>query len=633
MNIQEIRQQYPQYSDISDNDLAQKLHQKYYNDVPFEEFSSKIGLKASTQKPEYGFAQALSGEAPPGVDPGYPISAMGGIPAPGINERTQNVVGALPAIGATVASIAAPEIAVPAWAARLFGLRTAIANAPKIAAAMGGGAVGGGAREALRQPPTLSDLVTGNPQEAPTLNSILSEAFKSGGEMGAAELGGGYVAKGIGKVLAPAANKLTQEAKNLIDFARGQKIPSVPADFVRSMPAKVIQGGFDAFLPSRMVNDAYRKSAVVRFNQLMTELPNQKVGEVVGNTKITQDVLGSLDEILSGSGNVKGLEQTAREGRKAFLDSIGQDTAVGASNTMNTLKQVRSNAVDANLQELVRTKLQQFGRGKNVTAESLDQLMNQIGSTKVTVKADQKYLTNLREAIKEDFKTAGADMSQLSDANKQFAEMFGALKGQAAKKLKSDLAKGIEPTGLTVKLFRPESEGLLTSLKSRLPEKTWDSLRAQNLSNMIKNSMTESKELPGMGIIDGAKLEKIMDANMDVLKKHYDEGTLTAMKNLATLSKNMKGSLNMLEKGDSSVFDTFSKGVNVGAAGAAIYNPYLMVPAAGGSMLLASSMMNPKGWMKQWLTTGFEGTALKEGLKLGGRSVFQDSGLFSSSDQ
>lgn len=45
MNIQEIRQKYPQYSDMSDGDLASALHRKYYADMPFAEFSSKIGLK------------------------------------------------------------------------------------------------------------------------------------------------------------------------------------------------------------------------------------------------------------------------------------------------------------------------------------------------------------------------------------------------------------------------------------------------------------------------------------------------------------------------------------------------------------------------------------------------------------
>lgn len=48
MNIQEIRTKYPQYSDMSDSDLASALHKKYYADMPFADFSAKIGF---AQKP------------------------------------------------------------------------------------------------------------------------------------------------------------------------------------------------------------------------------------------------------------------------------------------------------------------------------------------------------------------------------------------------------------------------------------------------------------------------------------------------------------------------------------------------------------------------------------------------------
>lgn len=42
--IQEVRAQYPQYSDMSDADLAGALHKKFYSDIPRAEFDKKIGL-------------------------------------------------------------------------------------------------------------------------------------------------------------------------------------------------------------------------------------------------------------------------------------------------------------------------------------------------------------------------------------------------------------------------------------------------------------------------------------------------------------------------------------------------------------------------------------------------------------
>ena len=42
--IQEIRQKYPQYSDMSDDQLAGALHSKFYSDIPRDDFNKRIGL-------------------------------------------------------------------------------------------------------------------------------------------------------------------------------------------------------------------------------------------------------------------------------------------------------------------------------------------------------------------------------------------------------------------------------------------------------------------------------------------------------------------------------------------------------------------------------------------------------------
>jgi len=45
MNLQEIREKYPQYNHASDQELADALHKKYYSHAPKETFYSKIGFK------------------------------------------------------------------------------------------------------------------------------------------------------------------------------------------------------------------------------------------------------------------------------------------------------------------------------------------------------------------------------------------------------------------------------------------------------------------------------------------------------------------------------------------------------------------------------------------------------------
>lgn len=56
----EIRNQYPQYADMSDDVLASALYKKFYSDVPRAEFDSKIGLK-----PLQAQASAIQTPPPP----------------------------------------------------------------------------------------------------------------------------------------------------------------------------------------------------------------------------------------------------------------------------------------------------------------------------------------------------------------------------------------------------------------------------------------------------------------------------------------------------------------------------------------------------------------------------------------
>jgi len=45
MNIAEIRAKYPQYKDVSDGDLTNALHKRYYSDIPLDAFRAKVGFK------------------------------------------------------------------------------------------------------------------------------------------------------------------------------------------------------------------------------------------------------------------------------------------------------------------------------------------------------------------------------------------------------------------------------------------------------------------------------------------------------------------------------------------------------------------------------------------------------------
>jgi len=95
MNLAEIRQKYPQYSDMPDGDLAQRLHSKFYADIPFEEFSKKIGyepVKEATQPSWVGEQAGGALETAQNIGRVYPALEAGaswltnlyGLPASGL---------------------------------------------------------------------------------------------------------------------------------------------------------------------------------------------------------------------------------------------------------------------------------------------------------------------------------------------------------------------------------------------------------------------------------------------------------------------------------------------------------------------------------------------------------------------
>lgn len=59
MNIAEVRKQYPQYNDLSDQQLADALHQKFYADMPVAEFYQRVGLQQEAEQPQRSLSQEL----------------------------------------------------------------------------------------------------------------------------------------------------------------------------------------------------------------------------------------------------------------------------------------------------------------------------------------------------------------------------------------------------------------------------------------------------------------------------------------------------------------------------------------------------------------------------------------------
>ena len=68
MDINEIREKYPQYSDIPDQQLVDGLHKKFYSSMPLDEFHSKIGYAPEEKPKEATIGSQLAGGAKQSIE-------------------------------------------------------------------------------------------------------------------------------------------------------------------------------------------------------------------------------------------------------------------------------------------------------------------------------------------------------------------------------------------------------------------------------------------------------------------------------------------------------------------------------------------------------------------------------------
>ena len=75
ITIEEFRKKYPMYNDVSDLEMADFLHKKYYSDVDKAEFFSKFGISSETSTWE-DIKTGLAGAARPMLQAGYTMTGL-----------------------------------------------------------------------------------------------------------------------------------------------------------------------------------------------------------------------------------------------------------------------------------------------------------------------------------------------------------------------------------------------------------------------------------------------------------------------------------------------------------------------------------------------------------------------------
>jgi len=118
---------------------------------------------------------------------------------------------------------------------------------------------------------------------------------------------------------------------------------------------------------------------------------------------------------------------------------------------------------------------------------------------------------------------------------------------------------------------------------------------------------------------------QIFQKNQKQLEKALPKDTYETIRQFADVAQAVTGDYAKTKGMDQAV----SAILGAGAAGGAVYAPLWVAVPSGFSLVMAKSLMNPKGWVRDWLTTGIlqgaESGAAKAGLRLGGRALITNS--------
>lgn len=575
------------------------------DNITQSELQARYSKTTTPQKPSFGFPQAYGGEMAPSADPGFPMS-VGGPMAPGIDQRAQNLVGALPVIGATAASLAAPQMALPAWAARLYGARTAIQAAPKIAAAFGGGGAGGAAREAIQKPDA-------------SLKDVGKAGIQSGTDMAEAELLGSYAGFFLKKVLSASPKAITAEGKKAIEWAKSKKAPialsDVETSFSSSLPGKTLAGEFAEGIASKKANQIINNE-IITMSKGATNIDN---AAMKGN-QFFRDVL-------------EGAEGSMRKAFGTFEQSVGKDAVIPLTNTASQIsKSITSlERIGQGGGLLKKLKLIQESGLDSRTLNELELIRKEAGKSVGKNYKLKEIVDDLQSAIVKDYdavgKQAGVDLPTLLSTAKGETKKFKELsKIPGLERFAKEIGDRGAPAGTrnwVSELFTEKNAKALAEMQKQAPD-IFQELSATNMAQIIQK---HSKPNGFFGnTLDGQAFRKYVESNSSNLKTIYGDKAFEAIDNFSAYAKYTSEMIDRAGKtlsGSTPGQVVFGWGMKGAELGAAYKFPYIVIPAEGAAYGLAKSLTNPNGKIFNAFSKGFDLSGVpREATKFGIRTAF-----------
>jgi hypothetical protein len=357
VNIQEVRQQYPQYKDLSDDQLGRALHGKFYSDMPYETFATKVGirpekpLKIGAEGLPEAIAETSKGFSAPSK---FAIGAAGAINSAAMRLK-QLATGLTPEDEQGVKEYRALEQASPAALAGDIGMNLAATATPGAALQRGATAL------ASKVTPRFLAPAVGAAGTGAAITAATEPVLQ--GESGAEKALYGAAGGALGDVAARGLSRVAQ--------------PIQQSDAVKTLLKEGIVP-----TPGQA---AGAKSFLGRFEQRLESLP------ILGDI-ITRGRTRAIDELNRAAVNAslpekakinvvgrKAIEEARDIFDSAYRNALGnKDIPINASKLQNAVAAVKSDPdvfltkeAEANLDKLVEQFLRRMPSGKtHMTGEA-----------------------------------------------------------------------------------------------------------------------------------------------------------------------------------------------------------------------------------------------------------------------
>jgi hypothetical protein len=331
MNLKEIRSQYPMYDDMSDADFAKAFHQKFYSDLPFRDFSKRIGYLRGAEPENF---DVTSPEYKAAHSPTVGMSA-GSRYLAGIGKGMMDLVhGAGQFVGAVsrddvkeLRKLEAPLMSTRSG--KLGNFTGAVISAAPTALIPGantyGGAAAIGAGLGLLQPSTSTKETVANT----AIGGILAPAA-----MGAVNLGVGALRAGKAAFIDP-FTKAGQEriaANTLQSMAGGADKAAEAAANIRSGMQDVLPGA------KPTTAELAGNAGLANLERLLKNNPELTQGFADRAAVNRNAIVGALDDI-AGDPVKRAAAETARDAATAPLYKQATNAAYAVDNELADLLQ------------------------------------------------------------------------------------------------------------------------------------------------------------------------------------------------------------------------------------------------------------------------------------------------------